>query len=323
MNKETLLDYLRRASEAYYSGHPIIDDDTFDRLALLADYNEVGTARDGEIKHPFRMYSLQKFYQGEDTSPPTYDTEVRTPKLDGASICIVYVDGKLVSVATRGDGFHGKNITNKFTHAAINEVPLEIDHTGLLQLTVECVSPKEIPNARNYAAGALNLNSVEEFLTRQVSFIVHGVQPSVTGSYEADLGYLQMCGFRTVMEPGLEDVFPTDGIVVREVYDGEYHDWGFTSHHPKGAYALKVQKESVLTELVGVIWQVGKSGKVTPVALLQPVNIGGAMVSRASLHNPSFIEALDLDIGDTVEVVRSGEIIPYITGVQKRSEKST
>lgn len=323
MKKETLLDYLRRASEAYYSGHPIIDDDTFDRLAKLADYNEVGTTREGELEHPFRLYSLKKFYKGEDETPPTYHKSVTTQKLDGASLCIVYVEGHLVSVATRGDGFRGKSITDKFTHAAIKDIPATVPHNGMLQLTVECVSPKEIPNARNYAAGALNLNSVDEFLTRQVSFVVHGVQPSITGSYTADLEFLQSCGFRTVIEPGLEEVFPTDGIVVREVDDGLYHDWGFTSHHPKGAYALKTQKESVLTELVDVIWQVGKSGKVTPVAILKPVNIGGAMVSRASLHNPSFIEALDLDIGDTVEVVRSGEIIPYITGVRKRSEKST
>jgi len=90
---------------------------------------------------------------------------------------------------------------------------------------------------------------------------------------------------------------------------------GYTSHHPRGAYALKEQQEIQQTILKDVIWQVGKSGQVSPVAVLEPVEIGGAIVQRATLHNISYIEDLGLEIGCRVEVIRSGEIIPRIVRV--------
>jgi len=87
---------------------------------------------------------------------------------------------------------------------------------------------------------------------------------------------------------------------------------GHTAHHPRGAFALKEQKEGVHTELLDVVWQVGKSGVVSPVAILSPVEVEGAIVSRATLHNIEYIRSLELEIGCTVEVIRSGEIIPRI-----------
>jgi DNA ligase (NAD+) len=88
---------------------------------------------------------------------------------------------------------------------------------------------------------------------------------------------------------------------------------GYTAKHPRGAYAVKERGASVETRLLDVIWQTGKTGKVTPVAILEPVMIGDALVSRATLNNIAFIRALDIKIGDTVGVIRSGEIIPCIT----------
>ena len=93
---------------------------------------------------------------------------------------------------------------------------------------------------------------------------------------------------------------------------------GYTSHHPRGAYALKEQQEIQQTILKDVIWQVGKSGQVSPVAILEPVEIGGAIVRRATLHNIAYIEDLGLEIGCGVEVIRSGEIIPRIVGVVEK-----
>ena len=87
---------------------------------------------------------------------------------------------------------------------------------------------------------------------------------------------------------------------------------GYTAHHPRGAFALKEQKDWVITELLDVVWQVGKSGVVSPVAILEPVEVGDALVSRATLHNIEYIRALNLEIGCSVEVIRSGEIIPRI-----------
>ena len=91
-----------------------------------------------------------------------------------------------------------------------------------------------------------------------------------------------------------------------------FQDLGYTAKHPRGAYAKKERAAHVETKLLDVEWQVGKSGKVTPVAILEPVYIGDALVSRATLNNPGFIEMLDLQIGDTVAIIRSGEIIPCI-----------
>ena len=87
---------------------------------------------------------------------------------------------------------------------------------------------------------------------------------------------------------------------------------GYTAHHPKGAFALKEKQQGVITKLLDVIWQTGKSGIVSPVAILEPVIIGEATISRATLHNISYIRELGLEIGCQVEVIRSGEIIPRI-----------
>jgi NAD-dependent DNA ligase len=87
---------------------------------------------------------------------------------------------------------------------------------------------------------------------------------------------------------------------------------GYTAHHPRGAFALKEQKEGVYTVLLDVVWQVGKSGVISPIAILQPIEVGDALVSRATLHNIEYIRSLNLEIGCGVEVIRSGEIIPRI-----------
>jgi DNA ligase (NAD+) len=121
-------------------------------------------------------------------------------------------------------------------------------------------------------------------------------------------------GFITVMTPGLEDKYPTDGIVFRLDNNVAFNDLGFTDKFPRGAYAHKEEQESVQTTLLDVIWNTGKSGKVTPIAILEPVMVGDAKVSRATLNNIEYIEALDLEIGCKVEVVRAGEIIPKIIG---------
>ncbi len=123
---------------------------------------------------------------------------------------------------------------------------------------------------------------------------------------------LKQLGFNTVLEPELAKIYPSDGIVVRLNNNHQFEQLGYTSKHPRGAYARKVRAEHVETTLLDVEWQVGKSGKVTPIAILEPVYIGDALVSRATLNNPGFIEQLDLQLGDRVAVIRAGEIIPCI-----------
>jgi DNA ligase (NAD+) len=126
-----------------------------------------------------------------------------------------------------------------------------------------------------------------------------------------DMSYLNSFGFDTVLSNDWT-AYPDDGIVFRVDNYKDFYSLGYTSKHPRGAYALKQRNEGVITKLVDVIWNVGKSGVVAPVAILEPVDIDGATVSRATLHNMRYIKDLNLEIGCLVEVIRSGEIIPRI-----------
>ena len=123
-----------------------------------------------------------------------------------------------------------------------------------------------------------------------------------------------ICKFETVYtcEPSYLDKFPQDGIVFRLNEYAKFNELGYTSKHPRGAFALKERKGGIITKLLDVEWQVGRSGVVSPVAILEPVTIGEAKVSRATLHNMKYIQELDLEIGCLVEVVRAGEIIPRV-----------
>ena len=307
---------LREASSAYYSGSPIMTDQEFDALARATNFNEVGT-REGRIPHAFRMWSLQKVFEG-DKCPFTNKGVIVTPKLDGSAISILYIEGELQRVLTRGDGKCGIDITDKFTFKEIdcNLIPQKIDFKEILQVTGEIVAPKSVPNSRNYAAGSLNLKDVREFLSRDLAFIAYGLEP-FGKTYMEDMSFLQAGGFDTVIDNDWAQ-FPHDGTVWRLDNNEKFRDLGYTSHHPRGAFAVKKQHKGVTTTLLDVDWQVGKSGVVSPVAILEPCTIGEATVSRATLHNKSYIEELGLYIGCEVEVIRSGEIIPRIVGLAEK-----
>ena len=311
MNK--LEQFLDTASKAYYAGNPIISDEQFDQLADSCGYSKVGAKQHGHVeKHLHRMYSLQKFYEDEGQNRPLEGIRdvVTSVKLDGAAISILYVDGNLTRGLTRGDGLEGQIITDKLL--ATNMVPHTIPYRGVVQITGEVVAPINIENSRNYAAGALNLKDLNEFRSRALSFFAYGISPALSETYRADLKLAQSWGFGVITEDNLDKIFPCDGVVFRVNDNKTFYDLGFTAKHPRGAYAKKQRAAHVETTLLDVEWQVGKSGKVTPVAILEPVYIGDALVSRATLNNPGFIEMLDLQIGDRVAIIRSGEIIPCI-----------
>ena len=298
--------FLSYAARKYYEGDPLISDAEFDSLAEQFGYEEVGYSTQDGVEHAFRMYSLQKVYEGEDERP--FDG-IETPKLDGAAIALTYVNGVLRLALTRGDGKRGQDITHLVPHLMVPEV-IRTKHV-VVQITGEVVAPKNIPNARNYAAGALNLKSLDEFSTRNVDFIAYGASPSLQETWLGDMMAIHSLGFETVISADCDD-YPQDGVVVRINDNEKFLRMGYTSHHPRGAYALKTRQEGVITTLLDVVWQVGKSGVVSPVGLLSPVKIGDATVSRATLHNMRYIRELNLEIGCQVEVIRSGEIIPRV-----------
>ena len=311
MNK--LKQFLDVASKHYYDGWPIISDKQFDSLADLVGWNQVGNApAENKARHFKQMFSLQKYYEDEGMNNPLEGVQDVTVswKLDGAAISLLYVNGELVQALTRGDGVEGQLITDKLL--ATQLVPHRISHLDTLQVTGEIVAPNHVENSRNYAAGALNLKDLDEFKTRAISFFAYGVWPYFTQHYSQDMKALTKLGFSTVQDPELDKVYPTDGVVFRCDSNQEFENFGYTSKHPRGAYARKQRPPHVETTLLNVEWQVGKTGKVTPVAILEPVMIGDALVSRATLNNPGFIEALGLELGDRVAVIRAGEIIPCV-----------
>ena len=310
---ENIKAILQQASEDYYNGKPSMSDEQFDKLATYAKYDEVGFfSRDNRIPHAFQMYSLQKIFSNELDKNPlgNYKGDISvSPKLDGAAVSLLYVEGQLHKALTRGDGKRGLDITDNMKSLVPNSLG---EFKGkLLQVTGEVVAPKTIKNARNYAAGALNLKDTSEFQERDLRFIAYGVQESWNESWTMDMSYLESFGFDTVLSNDWT-AYPDDGIVFRVDNYKDFYSLGYTSKHPRGAYALKQRNEGVITKLVDVIWNVGKSGVVAPVAILEPIEIDGAMVSRATLHNMRYIDDLNLEIGCLVEVIRSGEIIPRI-----------
>ena len=311
---ESLTKILDKASEGYYAGVPTLSDEEFDRLAEIAMYAKVGSPS-GIVPHAFPLYSLQKFFE-KDKCPFSGGSVVVSPKLDGSAVSLLYVDGVLTQVLTRGDGKRGIDITEKFLKWDI--IPKNLDVSSkIFQVTGEVVAPKSVPNSRNYAAGALALKDVSEFLSRDLFFIAYGLEPYLHTHWTGDMKILNRHNFSTVVDEDWAQ-FPQDGTVWRLDHNNKFRDLGYTAHHPRGAFALKEQKEGVITTLLDVIWQVGKSGVVSPVAILEPCVIGEATVSRATLHNKAYIDALGLYIGCRVEVIRSGEIIPRIVGLAEK-----
>ena len=310
---ENIKAILQQASEDYYNGKPSMSDEQFDKLAVYGQYDEVGFfSRDNRVPHAFQMYSLQKIFSNELDKQPfgNYkgDTVV-SPKLDGAAVSLLYVKGQLHKALTRGDGKRGLDITDNMKSLVPNS--LGEFKGSLVQVTGEVVAPKTIKNARNYAAGALNLKDTSEFQSRDLRFIAYGLQESWNECWSKDMSYLESFGFDTVLSNDWT-TYPDDGLVFRIDNYRDFNGLGYTSKHPRGAYALKQNNEGVITKLVNVVWNVGKSGVVAPVAILEPVEIEGAVVSRATLHNMRYINELNLEIGCLVEVIRSGEIIPRI-----------
>ena len=301
---------IKRAKTAYYSGNPIMSDEIFDYLVNMAteERNGYKSSYERRYKHMFPLFSLQKVVSGIDTAPDWgSDATVCTAKLDGAAISILYGGGEFQKSLTRGDGIEGLDITHNIRHL----VPETIDYEGVLQISGEVVAPKTIPNSRNYAAGALSLKDSTEFKTRDLHFIAHGVSPYPTDNYVSDMRFVSNLGIQTAIDSDYTQ-FPHDGSVFRIADNNKFDHYGYTSHHPRGAFALKQQEKGVVTILQSVSWQVGKSGAVSPVAHFDPIDIEGATVSKATLHNKSIIEALDLKIGCKIEVIRAGKIIPQV-----------
>ncbi|MEZ7498024.1 NAD-dependent DNA ligase LigA [Flavobacterium sp. Arc3] len=282
-------------------------------------------------------------------------------KYDGASISITYENGKLTRAVTRGDGFQGDNVTNNIK--TIKSVPLQLKgnfpdkfdvrgeiilpFAGFEKMNQDLIEIGETPysNPRNTASGSLKLQDSAEVAKRPLDCLLYfliGTNLPFATQYDG-LETARKWGFKVPKEAkladSLEEVFQyidywdlhrhelpyeTDGVVVK-VNRFQYQDeLGYTAKSPRWAMAYKFKSEQVSTKLNSISYQVGRTGAITPVANLEPVQLAGTIVKRASLYNADQIEKLDIRVGDTVFVEKGGEIIPKIISVDlsKRPENS-
>jgi len=288
---------------------------------------------------------LRKMVDG----PIKYTCEL---KYDGASISLTYENGVLVQALTRGDGTQGDNVTANIK--TIKSVPLKLQgdypvkfeirgeivlpFEGFKALNEEKIAAGEDPykNPRNTASGSLKLQDSAEVAKRPLECLLYSVVgensgietqydtlekarswgfkvPKVASLTDSIEGVLEFVNYWDIHRHDLP--YETDGVVVKVDSLFQQAELGFTAKAPRWAMAYKFKAEQVSTRLEHISYQVGRTGAITPVANLQPVELAGTIVKRASLHNADQIKKLDVRIGDWVYVEKGGEIIPKIMGV--------
>jgi DNA ligase (NAD+) len=366
----------------YVLDDPLVSDADFDRLlrelrTLEDKHPELvtpdsptqrvgGEARTSivQVKRAVRMLSLDNVYSAEELAEfhrrivdglpegetPRFCIE---PKLDGASVEIIYERGRLVQASTRGDGETGEDITQNIR--TIPGVPLRIEHTGKLTLRGEVVIYRRdldalnaereaqglepFANPRNAAAGAIRMMDPREVAARPLRVLLYQIveAPQIAATQHESLEWLekhQLPTHRrhvvvdwTGLEKAIRDVekaredypFEIDGAVIKVDSFRQQDMLGMTSKFPKWAMAFKFAAEQARTKLRDIVVQVGRTGALTPVAVLDPVSLAGTTVSRASLHNADMIESLDVRVGDHVFIQKAGEVIPQVVGVDAAS----
>jgi DNA ligase (NAD+) len=282
-------------------------------------------------------------------------------KIDGLAISLFYENGQLIQAVTRGDGFQGDDVTENVktirsvTQQLHGNYPTSFEIRGeifmhrkgfeRLNQQRQAQGEATYANPRNVASGSLKIKDAKEvakrplditlyhFLSDQYPFATHSeslIQAQSWGIKTAE--HSQTC--RSIKEvfdylkrwdAARHDLgFDTDGVVIKVNSLRHQEELGFTAKVPRWAIAYKFQTETATSKLLGITYQVGRTGAITPVAELQPVALLGTTVKRASLHNANEIERLDVRIGDTVFVEKGGEIIPKIVGVDfsRRAENS-
>lgn len=311
--------FIEQCQETYYNGMAIISDEEYDCLVKRFPQAEGSIGPTGDVPHLYRMYSLQKVYfdRGDEVPFKSLD-QVETAKLDGCAISLLYIGGRLVQVLTRGDGIKGRDVTE---NAKLLNIPLSISQKVPTQITGEVTVTKPVENMRNYASGAMGLKDPKEFQNRideaELTFVAYGIQCEVGkvgchGTYTEDMQWLENHGFISVLGTNRLSWFPSDGRVVRLNSNNEFNRLGWTNKFPRGAYAIKVDEQGEVTTLLEVTWDVGKSGKVTPVGHFEEIVIDDARITKATLNNIDYINALGLELGCQVRVIRSGGVIPKI-----------
>ncbi len=308
------------------------------------------------IRHSRPMLSLEKATTPEQVAAffdrfPGQPVVVM-PKLDGLSLALVFEDGRLVRAVTRGDGTTGDDVT-VLVRALVDGVPERIDVPGRVEVRGEAVMlrstflayntahpDKPLINPRNAAAGTLRAKDPATVSERRLRFFGFDLDTSAGGA-AVDLGeglralgvagaQMRLCADAeqaqaaiAAIEQGRNELdYDLDGAVLRLADRDAYAAAGTRSNSPRGALAFKFAAEEKTTLLADVVWDVGKTGKIVPVAWLKPVFVGGTTVTKATLANQEVIRARDIKVGDTVLVRRAGDVIPFVAGVLDAAKRT-
>ena len=358
---------LKIASESYYNTeYTTMTDNEYDVLVnKCREYDkenkinnpflnmQVGFEINGKavVKHIKRMYSQKDIFTIEEAEmwmdKKRTDVFYLEPKLDGCSCNLLYVNGKLKSVATRGDGFIGQDIT--YLADGINGIPKSIPYTEQIEIRGELlISFKNFAkfedifkNPRNMVAGSLSLLDVEEFKTRCIDFIPWGfgfnklkINKSEYKAHFQKLGFkITMFNTTTVSDgsKSLKGIYKNlvklvnrnektssgvpyllDGLMVYINKHEEQSFYGYASRFPLYSMAFKLPAKEVSTILTGIEYNIGRNGNLSIVGILEPVELLGTTVSRATLHNMNYIAKKDIRIGDKVIVYKAGDIVPAV-----------
>lgn len=330
MSYFNLLDKVLIHNKKYYDeSAPIISDAEYDALydELLEIEKKQGWTHPnsptlkvggnpGKVQHKYKLYSMKKVYDAEEVEP---SFKVKTPKIDGTNLTVTYSKGKLFLGLTRGDGSFGDSVNHLLPYIKGLPSVLNTDKEEII-ITGECVTDNsEVKNFRNYVSGALGLKDAEEFKSRNIRFIVHDWLGEAQ-NYIERLQELSNLGFNTVLDEEFCSKYPQDGIIYRLDNYKASQELGYTSKYPRFAVALKSREILVAQSILkSVEWDVGRTGTVNPVGIIDPVEIDDATITRLTLHNIEFIEQLNLGIGDKVEIERAGGVIPKMLRVLEHS----
>jgi DNA ligase (NAD+) len=280
-------------------------------------------------------------------------------KFDGLSISLIYENGKLTQAITRGDGVQGDDVTTNAK--TIKSIPLQLkgNYPEKFEIRGEVFMPRPVfdainkereeigdalmANPRNAASGSMKMQDSAQTAKRKLDCFLYYVlgENLPHQSHFDNMHAAKSWGFKisedAKLRSGINEVinfinywdkkrfdlpYDIDGIVIKVNSYNQQQNLGFTAKSPRWAIAYKFKAEQVSTELLSIAYQVGRTGAITPVANLQPVQLGGTTVKRASLHNADIIEKLDVRLGDMVFVEKGGEIIPKIIGVDLSKRKA-
>jgi len=319
--------------------------------------NLVGSISKDEdkVRHDTKMLSLEKTYDSQDLIKWQAEKEVvSTYKIDGVSCSLIYKKGGLVLAKTRGDGVYGENITSKVLWMdsiikRINTQDEKIEIRGELYCQekyfialageMEKIGLEKPTSPRNIVAGLISRKDNLE-LCRYISFMAFDYVGETTSiRFEAEkYSVLENMGFNipmaalhkdsTHLDEVIEDArkfmmegdYQIDGLVFTYNDLSLHEELGFTQHHPKFKMAFKFKGESKITKMVDIEWSVSRNGILTPVGLVEPVELSGAKITRVTLHNYGVVKLYNLKKGDEIEIIRSGEVIPKFISVKQESE---